>query len=101
MSTEYAHIILDDSGTPGILGTSMSVAELAAEHLGYGWSAADLHGQHPDLTLGQIYSALAYYYDHQEAINQDVRRRIQEAQLAHDSDDDSLLRKRLKSMGVL
>jgi uncharacterized protein (DUF433 family) len=101
MSTEYAHIILDDNGTPGILGTAISVAELAAEHLGYGWNAADLHGQHPDLTLGQIYSALAYYYDHQDAINQDVRQRIQAAGAGRNSDDDSLLRKRLKSMGVL
>jgi uncharacterized protein (DUF433 family) len=101
MSTEYAHIILDEQGMPGIEGTTLSVAELAAEHLAYGWGASDLHGQHPDLTLGQIHSALAYYYDHQEIVNQDVRRRIQQTQAARDSDDDSLLRKRLKSMGVL
>ncbi len=28
--------------------------------MAYGWSPEEMHFQHPDLTLGQIYSALAY-----------------------------------------
>lgn len=31
--------------------------------------------QHPQLTLGQVHSALAYYWDHQEEIDADLRRR--------------------------
>ncbi len=30
------------------------------EQKAYGWSAEELHFQHPYLTLGQIHSALAY-----------------------------------------
>jgi len=33
--------------------------------------------QHPYLTLGQIYSALAYYWDHQEELDRDIERRLQ------------------------
>jgi hypothetical protein len=31
---------------------------------------------HPYLTLGQIHSALAYYWDHQEELEQDIERRL-------------------------
>ena len=33
--------------------------------------------QHPYLTLGQIYSALAYYWDHREELDQDIERRLE------------------------
>ena len=36
-----------------------------------------MHFQHPNLTLGQIYSALAYYADHQEELDKDIERRLQ------------------------
>jgi hypothetical protein len=44
--------------------------------MAYGWSPGEMHFQHPDLTLGQIYSALAYYWDHQEEIDNDIKKRL-------------------------
>jgi hypothetical protein len=38
----------------------MKVIELILEKSAYGWSPEELHFQHAYLTLGQIYSALAY-----------------------------------------
>jgi len=73
--TRYEHIVLDDSGTPLIAGTTMKVIELVLEQIAYGWSAEELHFQHPYLSLGQIYSALAYYWDHKDALDQDIARR--------------------------
>lgn len=32
---------------------------------------------HPYLTMGQIHSALAYYYDHEDELNKDIERRLQ------------------------
>jgi uncharacterized protein (DUF433 family) len=64
VATRYEHIILNDSGEPIIAGTNMKVKELVAERLGWGWSPEELLLNHPYLTLGQIYSALAYYADH-------------------------------------
>lgn len=72
VETEYSHIVLDERGMPVIRGTTLKVIELVVEKLAYGWSPEELHFQHPYLTLGQIHSALAYYWDHAEAMDQEV-----------------------------
>jgi len=54
----------------------MKVVELVAERMAYGWSPEEFHFQHPYLTLGQIHSALAYYWDHQEEIDRHIERRL-------------------------
>ena len=74
--TRYEHVILDDAHVPMIAGTTMKVVELVLDHLAYGWSPEELHFQHPDLTLGQIHSALAYYWDHKAELDQDIERRL-------------------------
>ena len=66
--TRYEHIILDEARVPLIAGTRVKVIELVLDHLAYGWSPEELHFQHPHLTMGQIHSALAYYWDHRDEI---------------------------------
>jgi uncharacterized protein (DUF433 family) len=80
VATRYEHIVLDESGSPAIGGTTMKVVELVAERLGYGWSPEELHFQHPHLSMAQIHSALAYYFDHQEDLDNDVERHLREAE---------------------
>lgn len=75
--TGYEHIVIDENGVPIIANTTMKVIELVVEKIAYGWSPEELHFQHPYLTLGQIYSALAFYWDHVEELNQDIKRRLQ------------------------
>ena len=48
----------------------------AHEKLPYGWRPEELHFQHPYLTLGQVYSALAYYADHAQESDADLERRL-------------------------
>jgi len=52
----------------------MKVVELVLDSQAYGWSPEELQFQHPYLTLGQIHSALAYYWDHQETLDQHIDR---------------------------
>ena len=75
--TRYEHILLNDNQVPMIAGTTMKVIELVLDHLAYGWSPEELHFQHPYLTMGQIYSALAYYWDHKAELDQDIEQRLQ------------------------
>jgi uncharacterized protein (DUF433 family) len=75
VETRYEHIVLDEAGIPLIAGTTMKVIELVLEQSAYGWSPEELHFQHPYLSLGQIHSALAYYWDHKEELDQDIARR--------------------------
>jgi len=75
VQTRYEHIVLNDAGVSLIAGTTMKVIELVLEHDAYGWSPEELHFQHPYLSLGQIHSALAYYWDHKDELDQDIARR--------------------------
>lgn len=75
--TRYEHIMLNEDRVPGIAGTTMKVVELILDHLAYGWSPEEIHFQHPYLSMGQVHSALAYYWDHKAELDQDIERRSQ------------------------
>src|SRR3989338_9555453 len=77
VQTSYEHIVLDEKCTPIIAGTTIKVVELIVEKLAHWWSAEELYFQHPYLTLGQIYSALAYYADHQAELERDIENRLE------------------------
>lgn len=73
-ATRYQHIVLDDRGVSLIAETTMKVSELVVAQRAYGWSPVELQFQFPHLTLGQIHSALAYYRDHQDALDTEIAR---------------------------
>jgi uncharacterized protein (DUF433 family) len=95
--TRYEHIKLDEAQVPLIAGTRVKVIELVLDHLAYGWSPEELHFQHPHLTMGQIHSALAYYWDHKTALDQDIARRLQYVDHLQQSVPSSPLIERLKA----
>jgi len=74
-TTSYEHVRLDSDCVPVIVGTTMKVVELVMAQVAHGWSPEELHFQHPYLTLGQIHSALAYYWDHKDELDADIERR--------------------------
>jgi uncharacterized protein (DUF433 family) len=76
VETQYKHIVLDEQAVPHIAGTTMKVVELVTAQQANGWSPAELQVQFPYLSLGQIHSALAYYWDHQAMLDQDIDRRL-------------------------
>jgi uncharacterized protein (DUF433 family) len=80
LETRYEHVILNDQGVPMIAGTTMKVVELVVSQHAYGWSPDELQFQYPYLTLGQIHSALAYYWDHQAALDRDIEQRLARVQ---------------------
>ena len=101
VETRYEHIVLDADKVPMIAGTTMKVVELVLDHQAYGWSPEELQFQHPYLTLGQIYSALAYYWDHREALDQDIERRLQRVDQIRQKLPPPPLKQGLKSKGLI
>jgi uncharacterized protein (DUF433 family) len=97
--TRYEHIMLTETREPMIAGTTMKVIELVLDHLAYGWSPEELHFQHPDLTLGQIHSALAYYWDHKAELDGDIERRLQVVDQLQRTIPSTSLAERLKARG--
>ena len=98
-STSYEHIVLDESGVPWIVGANTKIVELVSEVQAYGWSPAELHFQHPHLSLGQIHSALAYYWDHKDEIDADVQRRLEEAETLRRHAEPSPVLRKLRAHG--
>lgn len=99
--TEYEHIVIGEDGVPIIASTTMKVVELVVEKMAYGWSPEELHLQHPYLSLGQIHSALAYYWDHEEEFNRDIVQRLKQVDQIQRAMKPPPLIDRLKSEGLI
>jgi len=78
----YPHLASDAQGAPVLAGTTMKVVELVMAQRAHGWSPEELHFQYPILSLGQIHSALAYYWDHRAELDADIERRSRYAEQA-------------------
>ena len=99
--TGYEHVVLNDRLAPIIAGTSVKVKELVAERQAWGWSPEELLVNHPGLSLGQIFSALAYYADHQGEIDGAIEEDIQLADRLQRDAEPSPLAVRLRQQGLL
>jgi uncharacterized protein (DUF433 family) len=98
-TTTYEHVQLDTNDVPIIVGSNMKVVELVMAQSAHGWSPEELHFQHPYLSLGQIHSALAYYWDHKTELDEDIDRRRQYAQEERRKASSSALSNKLREPG--
>ena len=94
-------IELDNQGVAWISGTKVKVTEIVLDKMAYGWSPEELHFQHPYLSMGQIHSALAYYWDHEEEINQQIEDDLQYTERMRRAAGETPLVTRLKAKGLL
>ncbi|MEG4321176.1 MULTISPECIES: DUF433 domain-containing protein [unclassified Microcoleus] len=100
-ATEYKYVELDEKNVPLIAGTTMKVIELVQAHIAYGWSPAELHLNHRYLTMSQIHSAFAYYWDHKEELDADMQRRFEYAEKLRLEAGESQAAKKLQAQGLI
>ena len=100
-TTAYEHIVINESRVPLIEGTNMKVIELVLETTAHGWSPEELQFQHPYLSLGQIHSALAYYWDHAEELDRDIEQRLVRVENLRGSAMPSTLLGKLRAKGLV
>ena len=74
VSVVPSHITIDDRGNARIDGTRMKVIFIATEHRFTHSAAEQMRQAWPHLTLGQIHSALSYYFDHQTEMDAQMDR---------------------------
>jgi uncharacterized protein (DUF433 family) len=100
MSTvAYPHIEITGDGHARILGTGFKVRMLAEEHQLSGADAIELQRAHPHLSLSQVYSALAYYYDNKEEIDREIADLRAMAEHMRREQGESILARKLREMG--
>src|SRR5438128_11012848 len=100
MTTAYLvnHIRLDERGIAWVDDTRSKVIEVAMDHLAHGWSAEEIHRQHPDLSLAQTHAALAFYCDHQAKFDAAIAESLVRADKAAAENADSPGRSRLRAL---
>lgn len=101
ITTPYEHIALDDQGIPWIRAANTKVVELVADVKAHGWSPEELVFQHPHLTLGQVHSALAFYWDHRQEIDAELASREAYIERLRAELGDSPVVARLRARGQL
>jgi uncharacterized protein (DUF433 family) len=73
-ATGYRHIELSESGVPFVAGTGYKVVSLIEQNKAHGWSAEELQHHYSELTGAQVHSVLAYYHDHAEEMEREIKR---------------------------
>ena len=97
----YAHIAYDRTGGSLCGGDKNEGQADRLDHIAYRWSAEDIQRNHPYLTLSQIHSALAYYYDHQREIDDAIEEGLRTVETIKTAQGESPLRHRLRAYGDL
>lgn len=72
------------------------VAMIVADYLWRGWSAEEIVRQYPYLSLAEVHSALAYYFDHREEIETELVAEYRDAAIWKDAHPTPAVLARLK-----
>jgi uncharacterized protein (DUF433 family) len=98
--TPYAHIEERDDGKAWLIGTQTKVLEVALDRIAYHWDGDEIQRAHPIPTLGQIYSCLAYYHDHQEQMDRIIEEQLKYVELMRSQNGESILKAKLREKGL-
>ena len=60
-------------GKPRIAGHRITVADVAIWHERMGMCPDEIVSEYPTITLSDVHAALAYYFDHRDEVDQDIR----------------------------
>lgn len=93
----YPHIIKVD-GQPARLETHprVRVAQIVMDYFAYGWSADEIHRQHPHLALAEVHAAMGYYYDNRAEIDAEITAELEDVDRMAAADARSPVWLRLK-----
>ena len=97
----YPHITKPDD-LPACLSRfpRIRVAQLAMDYLAHGWSPDEMCRQHPYLTPAEAHAAMAYYFDHQEEIDNEIKADWQQAEQDRKQASPSPFYLRLRAKGL-
>lgn len=85
-------------GKACIDGTRIRVQDVYIWHVVQGQTPEEIVANFPRLSMADVYAALAYYWDHQEEIHEEIRR-AQELYETLKRESPSLLRERMREKG--
>jgi uncharacterized protein (DUF433 family) len=94
-------IVLDEQGRAWIEGANTKVIEVVMDVFAHGWSADEIHYQHPHLSLAQIHAAPSYYYSHKADLDKEIKLGTQQIERMRREQGESPFEKRMRELGKL
>lgn len=97
------HIRIDDRNVVWIDQTNIKVLEIALDRIAHVSSVEEIIvDQHKGLvSLAQVYSALAHYYDHEDQFNAELEHQMAVADQLRNDSLESPGRMKLRRLGLL
>jgi len=102
MAISYPHIVKSE-GIPARLERlpRIRVAQIVMDYLFQGWSPDEICNQYPHLKPAEVHSAMAYYFDHQAEIEQEIEDEIKLTNEWRKNRPPSPIMLRLRTQGLL
>jgi uncharacterized protein (DUF433 family) len=102
LDVSYSHIEKPE-GEPARLRRTprVRVAQIAMDYLAHGWSVDEMCRQHPYLSPAEAHAAMAYYFDHQQEIDAEIRAEWKEVEEARAKGPPTPIELRLRAKGLL
>ena len=97
----YPHLHFGSNGFPVIERVNFKAIHLIANHLAHGWSAEELVINFPQLTLGEVYSSLAWFSDHRDEVALHLEHQASTSKAKGLEERHSQIAKKLKQQGDL
>lgn len=79
----------------------MKVIDLIMAQIAYGWTPEEIQINHRYLNMSQIHSALAYYWEHKEELDEAIAADLEYARKMRQQAGESPFVARLKAQGIL
>lgn len=80
-TAKYPHIDTPDGEAPRLTRIPrVRVAQIIMDHLTHGWSVEEICRQYPHLKPAEVHAAFLYYFDHRDAIDQEIEEECREAE---------------------
>jgi uncharacterized protein (DUF433 family) len=98
----YPHIDKFE-GTPARLTRlpRIRVAQIVIDYLNHGWSADEICIHYPHLKPSEVYSAMAYYFDHRLEIDAEIEEEQRQIDESRSTAPPSAIETRLRADGLL
>ena len=82
----YPHVVDAPGESPRLHDwPRIRVSQIVMDHLGHAWSPDEIARQYPHLSLAEIHSALAYYYDNRAEIDREIKAELCQANIDADA----------------
>ena len=92
----HPHLEVDQNDVARFAGTRFKVLDVVIEHIIWKWPAEAIQLQHPELSLSQVHSALAYYYDNRALVDAQIQERERKVEEVRQHTEDRELQARLR-----